>query len=245
MKAPKRFTEDIVIIDENEPCPYLPGETARMPLKMPVTRITLAEADERLSDGYRRTGEFVYKTKCPACQACQPVRIDCPEFQFSRNQKRILGRNRNCLHMESGPLMADTRRVALFNKHRRLRGLAKRDTDIDLEEYVWGFVRSCFDSFEISYWRGQTLVAVAICDRGQHSISAVYTYYDPDLRRESLGTFSILKQIEFCQERQLRYLYLGYYVRQSPHMKYKERFLPQQRLIDGHWISFNSQNPEG
>ena len=242
MKAPKQFTDDIVIIDEIEPCPYLPNETARMPLRMPVVRISLIEADARLSDGHRRTGEFVYKTNCPTCRACQPVRIDCLEYEFSRNQKRILSRNRSRIRTEFGPLVADAQRVSLFNRHRRCRGLAKRDTDIDLEEYVWGFVRSCFDSFEISYWMGTTLVAVAVCDRGQQSVSAVYTYFDPDRRRESLGTYSILKQIEYCQARNLQFLYLGYYVEASPHMNYKRRFLPQQRLIDGNWVSIE-ENP--
>ena len=56
LKAPKRFSNDIVIIDEQEPCPYLEGETARMPLRMPVGKINLDEADERLADGHRRTG---------------------------------------------------------------------------------------------------------------------------------------------------------------------------------------------
>ncbi len=240
MKARTRFSDDIVIIDETEPCPYLEGETARMPLRMPIGRISLAEADERLSAGHRRTGEFVYRTSCPSCQACQPVRINCTEYQPSRNQKRIVKLNRKQIRMAIGPLTADPLRVALFNKHRRQRGLAKRDSDIDLEEYVWGFVRSCFDSFELSYWDDQTqsLLAVAICDRGQNSLSAVYTYFDPERSRNSLGTYSILEQINYCQRQNLKYLYLGYYVEQSRHMSYKKRFLPQERLINGQWVQF-------
>ena len=240
MKAPSRFSNDIVIIDETEPCPYLTGETARMPLRMPVGKISLAEADERLADGHRRTGEFVYKTKCPSCVACQPVRIDCDEFQFSKNQKRILSRNDNQIDILNGPLIADEQRVLLFNKHRRMRGLAKRDHDIDLEEYIWGFVRSCFDSFEMSYWKDGKLICLAVCDRGKQSVSAVYTFFDPDLTRESLGTYSILKQIEYCQKKNLKYLYLGYYVQNSPHMAYKQRFVPQERMIDAKWIRFET-----
>jgi arginine-tRNA-protein transferase len=207
---------------------------------MPVGKISLAEADERLADGLRRTGEFVYKTKCPTCDACQPVRIDCSQFEFSKNQKRILSRNNGQLDIRIGPLMADNQRVALFNKHRRQRGLAKRDHDIDLEEYIWGFVRSCFDSFELTYWIQDRLVCLAVCDRGKQSVSAVYTFFDPDLSKESLGTYSILKQIEYCQDRSPKYLYLGYYVQNSPHMAYKERFLPQQRLIDNQWVDFGT-----
>ena len=235
MKSPSRFSNDIVIIDETEPCPYLEGETARMPLRMPVGKISLAEADERLAEGHRRTGEFVYKTRCPNCCACLPVRIDCSEYEFSRNQRRVLRRNDSLFQNRSGPLVAEQQRVELFNKHRRVRGLARKDHDIDLEEYIWGFVRSCFDSFELTYWVDDRLVCLAVCDRGKESISAVYTFFDPDITRESLGTYSILKQIEYCRERELRYLYLGYYVENSPHMAYKERFLPQERMIGHQW----------
>lgn len=211
-----------------------------MPLRMPAGRVGLVEMDERLADGHRRTGEFVYKTKCPACRACQPVRIDCTQYCFSRNERRILRHHGQLLRTELGPLIAEPQRVDLFNQHRRIRGLARHDRNIDLEEYVWGFVRSCFDSFEMSFWQGPELKCLAVCDRGQTSLSAVYTFYDPHARARSLGTYAILKQIEWCRAKDLKYLYLGYYVQQSPHMIYKARFLPQERLIDGQWVRFES-----
>ena len=207
---------------------------------MPVGRITLAEADERLADGHRRTGEFVYKTKCPSCEACLPVRIDCSAYEFSRNQLRVIRRNDGIYRTQIGPLVADEKRVALFNQHRRRRGLAKRDHDIDLEEYNWGFVRSCFDSFELTYWNGDRLACVAICDRGKTSLSAVYTFFDPEIRKDGLGTYSILKQIQYCQDRSLDHLYLGFYVANSPHMAYKKRFVPQERLVNGKWQRIES-----
>ena len=229
---------DIVIIDETEPCPYLKGETARMPLRMPVGKVTPQQTDARLAEGHRRTGEFIYQTNCPRCQACEPIRLDCQEFQWSRGFKRILRRGDRRFEQRYGTLQADKSRVDLFNQHRRKRGLATRDTDIDLEEYIWGFVRSCFDSFEITYWLDDRIVCLAVCDRGLQSLSAVYTFFDPNLKSESLGTYSILKQIQYCQDNRLRHLYLGYFVENSPHMKYKSRFVPHERLVDGDWQRF-------
>lgn len=229
---------DIVIIDETESCPYLEGKTARMPLRMPLGKISLEQADQRLADGHRRTGEFIYQTNCPGCKACEPIRLDCFEYEFTRNQKRTLKKGNRRFEQKIGPLQSDPQRINLFNKHRRQRGLAKKDTDIDLEEYIWGFVRSCFESFEITYWLDGELACLAVCDSGAHSISAVYTFFDPDIKSESLGTYSILKQIEFCQSKELQHLYLGYYVEGSKHMKYKSRFTPNERLIDGTWVRF-------
>jgi arginyl-tRNA--protein-N-Asp/Glu arginylyltransferase len=227
---------DIVIIDETESCPYLEGKTARMPLRMPMTKITLGQADQRLAQGHRRTGEFVYQTNCPNCTACEPIRLKCNEFQLSRNLRRVRNRGDREFRQEIGPLQSDAQRIALFNKHRRLRGLAKKDTDIDAEEYVWGFVRSCFESFEISYWAKDRLVCLAVCDVGSNSMSAVYTFFDPDLKSVGLGTYSILKQVEYCQTNQLQHLYLGYYVAGSRNMEYKSRFKPNERLIEGQWV---------
>lgn len=229
-----------MVIDETEPCPYLDGETARLPLKMPFRAITLEDADRRLALGHRRTGEFVYQTNCPACKACQPIRIETTQFRFSRNHRRTIRRGDLRFHQQIGELVADSARVDLFNKHRQVRGLAKRDADIDIDEYAWGFVRSCFQSFEIGYYLDHQLACIAVCDLGKESLSAVYTFYDPDLRSDSLGTYSILKQIELCQQRGLKFLYLGYFVAQCENMKYKARFLPNERLIDGQWVKFYS-----
>ncbi len=237
--------QDIVIVDETEKCPYLEGQIARMPLRIPSRTITLEEADQRLAKGHRRTGEFIYQTQCPACNACLPIRIPISDYAFSSNQKRVLKRGNQKFRNEFSELTVDPQRVALFNKHRTLRGLAGEEAEISVDEYAWGFVRSCFLSFEITYWLQRRLVCLAVCDLGKTSLSAVYTFYDPDLAEDSLGTYSILKQIEYCQSFNLDHLYLGYYVADCQSMAYKQRFLPHQKLIDGQWIESPKSSRNG
>lgn len=233
---------DIVVIDEPETCPYLPDQIARMPLRLPLRKITVDETDLRLAQGHRRTGEFVYQTNCPNCQQCQAIRIPIQKYQFSSNQRRVINKGDRKYRQSVNKMFGDQDRVALFNLHRKQRGLSREDSDIDLEEYLWGFVKSCFRSFEISYSDGKDLACVAICDQGANSLSAVYTFYDPNLKKDSIGTYSILKQIEFCKQRNLDYLYLGYYVRDCSHMVYKSRFTPNERLIDGEWVAFERED---
>lgn len=235
---------DIVVIDQEEACPYLPERVARMPLRMPLVPISPQRMDQLMDDGHRRSGEFIYTTRCPACRACEAIRIDCPAFQFSRNHRRVINRGNRSLQQVIGPIVVTQDRVDLFNRHRRLRGLARSDHDIDSDEYQWGFQKSCFNSFEIAYYASELqqekprLVCLGVCDLGATSLSAMYTFYDPDLATLSLGTYSILRQVEYCQQLGIRYLYLGYYVADSLHMQYKSRFAPHERLIQGNWVRF-------
>lgn len=229
---------DVTVYDEQEPCPYLDTRQARLPLQIPGRRVSQNETDQRLATGQRRTGEFVYSTSCQRCTACEPIRIPVCDFRFSRSHRRTLQRNGRLLTPYIGPVIVDRQRIDLFNLHRRMRQLGRRESRIDGEEYAWAFQRSCFDTFELSYSIENRLVCVAICDQGADSLSAVYTFYDPRLARLSLGTWSILKQIEYCRQTRRRWLYLGFYIAESPNMSYKARFRPHQRLADGQWLTY-------
>jgi arginine-tRNA-protein transferase len=128
--------------------------------------------------------------------------------------------------------------VELFNSHKHGRGLAADDGELDLNGYFGFLVDSCAKTLEFSYWSGEQLLAVAISDRGDRTLNAVYCYYDPSFDQLSLGTYNVLKQIETCRSWGLDYLYLGLYIAASPRMNYKARFLPHERLIDGVWRRF-------
>ena len=69
-------------------------------------------------------------------------------------------------------------------------------------------------------------------------LSMVYSFYDPEYRRRSLGTYMILDHIARARRMGLAYVYLGYWVRDSRKMDYKGRFLPQERLLADGWTRF-------
>ncbi len=230
--------DDILIHDELEKCPYLPERVARMPLHVPTSEVNAVDTDQRLAAGQRRTGDFVYQTKCPNCNACQSIRIPVDEFVMDRTMRRTKRRNDQLLEMDVGRVQCDQERAQLFNLHRKTRGLGQSSNQIDPDDYQWAFGRTCFDTFEIAYRLNGELVCLAIVDQGDQAISAVYTFYDPLQPKLSLGTYSILKQIEFCQHNNKRYLYLGFFIGECKHMTYKARFLPHERLINGDWHRF-------
>jgi arginyl-tRNA--protein-N-Asp/Glu arginylyltransferase len=226
---------ELVVHDNPSTCPYLPDRPARMPLRLPARSLRADELDLRLAAGDRRQGVVLYRTECPDCTACVPLRIEVERFLPSRTHRRILRRGDRMLSTEVGPPTLDDRRVALYNRHKLLRGLGDENGFIDRDGYLAFLVETCCDSFEMRFFRGTELAGVAIVDRGNTSLSAMYCYYDPELKNLSIGTYAILKQIEICRQRGMRYLYLGLYVEGSPTMAYKARFYPHEQRRGGRW----------
>jgi arginine-tRNA-protein transferase len=226
----------IPIYDGLDPCPYLPGQVARLPLHYPLRRLSGAEFDLLLADGYRRLGDLVYRASCPRCQACEPLRVLVDEFQPNRAQRRAARRGHEALTVEMARCHVDPQRLELYNAHKRGRNLDRGEGPIDAEGYRSFLVDTCCDSFELRFFAEGRLIGVAVADRGEKALSAVYCYFDPALAHLSPGTFSILRQIELCRQWGLTYLYLGYYIAPSCPMTYKAAFRPHERLQDGQWV---------
>ncbi|MEQ1828145.1 MAG: arginyltransferase [Pirellula sp.] len=220
-------------------CSYLPDKNANLPLKLPGRRLTLDEFDFALSKGIRRSGMFLYHTACRGCTACEPTRVDVHAFDWRDSFRRVLHRGDRDLEVRVAHPTLDETRLSLFNQHRATRGLGEPDHDYRSNDYESFLVNSCCaESVELSYWIKGILIAVSIVDCGRISLSAVYTYFDPGHSKYSLGTYSILKQVEFARATQRQYLYLGMYVAQNPHLNYKSRFTPHERFVQGSWKIF-------
>lgn len=228
-----------IVYDETTHCPYLPEQTARLPMRLPARSLHPVELSQRLAAGDRRQGLVLYRPSCPNCQACEAIRIELSAYVPKRRHRRVLKRGDKHLRVEIGPPEISDRRVELYNRHKQARGLVGDGDPIDRTGYQAFLVESCSDSFELRYYADQLLVGVAVVDKADDALSAVYTYFDPDFDKYSIGTYSILKQLELCQIWGLRYLYLGLYVHGCPTMRYKTEFLPHQRRIRGNWQEFS------
>lgn len=225
----------IVVHDQRQPCPYLADTVARMPLRMPIGRINPASLDRLLELGYRRSGAFLYRAQCPGCQACEPTRVLVDSFTWTASMRRVLGRGDRELQTQWGPPQSDLQRLRLFNHHRQQRSLDQGEQGIDLDGYQAFLVASCCETVELAIHHQETLVAIALVDVGQNSLSAVYTHFDPAYSRYSLGTYAVLQQIRRAHQSGRRFVYLGMYVAANRHLNYKARFQPQQRLVAGQW----------
>jgi arginine-tRNA-protein transferase len=228
----------VILHDEEEACLYLPERRARQPLRLPLRALTPREFDQRLEAGDRRAGRLLYTQACPACTACEPIRVDVRAFAPSRAQRRAKAKGDSRVVTRIGPMEVDDRHIELYLKHLRQRGLARGTESIDAREYASFFVASCGNGFEIRYFLDGEMVGVAVTDRGERSLSAMYTAWDPAQEALSLGTYSILTQIALARQEGLDWLYLGLSIRDCRPMAYKTRFVPHERRIDGLWRRF-------
>jgi arginyl-tRNA--protein-N-Asp/Glu arginylyltransferase len=244
MSAPQRYPmlagdpPELLVHDEPMQCPYLPQQTARLPLRLPLSRLNGGQLDARLAGGERRQGRLVYRTGCPSCSACEAIRIPAREYRPSRTERRIFKRGQRVIETEIGKVESDDQRAALYNRHKQLRGLSHDGGPITAAGYAAVLADTCCDTFELRYRVHGELIGIAIVDRGERTLSAVYCYYDPSFGSLSPGVYSVLYQLELCHRWGLSHLYLGLTIEGCKAMAYKRRYLPHERLIGGRWQRF-------
>ncbi|MGB1698574.1 MAG: arginyltransferase [Nannocystaceae bacterium] len=232
---------ELLVYDEAGACPYLDDTVARLPMRLPIRPLGPTEFERKLEAGDRRQGILLYNPRCPSCQACEPIRIDVTRFAPSKSQRRAFRRGLRHLEMTITPTSLTDEKVTLYNAHKSARNLMGTSDLIDAAGYNAFLVDSCVDSFEMQYRAGDQLVAVAIVDRGERSLSAVYTYFDPAFEYLSPGVFSIMMQIDYARRRGLQYLYLGLFVEDCDAMRYKSSYLPHERRVGDRWVEFDRE----
>lgn len=196
-----------------------------------------------LADGFRRSGSIVYRPDCVGCKACIALRVPVAAFVMSRSQRRCLQRNEGVTAQWAPPV----RTAEQFALYRRYLESRHRDGGMDTHE------EPDFDEFLTGTWMNTRflelrenglLIGVAVTDVVDNGLSAVYTFFEPAMAARSLGTFAILRQIEWAREWDLAYVYLGYWIHDHPKMDYKRRYAGAQVLVDQQWQPLSMLNPE-
>ena len=218
-------------------CPYVAGRAERKLI------VELGNEDADFYDdlsraGFRRSHHFAYRPACRGCASCVPVRIVVDRFAHTRSTRRVWGVNRD-LGGQVVAARATPEQFRLFWSYQRQRhgdsemaGMSYADYRAMVEDSP---VRTAIAEFRDAAGR---LRAASLIDLLDDGLSAVYSFYDPQQERRSLGTWSILWLVEECRRRARPYVYLGYWIADSPKMAYKARFTGLERLVPGGWVDF-------
>jgi arginine-tRNA-protein transferase len=224
------------LVTTEVPCPYLPG---RMERKI-ITELSGAQSPELFEilshAGFRRSHSIAYRPACAGCRACVPVRIVAADFVPLRSLRRVMKRNAD-LRATVTEAVPTQEQFKLFARYLEVRHNDGEMVGMGPQDYASMVGDSPVDTRIVEFRDAKgKLVAACLTDWGQDGISAVYSFFEPDLERNSLGSFIVIWLIEEAQRRKLSYVYLGYWVAGSQKMDYKRRFRPIEAYGPGGWV---------
>ncbi|PYE85640.1 arginyltransferase [Pseudoroseicyclus aestuarii] len=221
-----------------QPCPYLEGRMERK-----LFTALQGEQAERLNDslskqGFRRSQNVLYRPSCAECSACLSARIDVEAFTASKSQRRALRRSAYLARRPTSAWATEAQ-YALFRRYLDSRHATGGMADMDMFEFAAMVeetpVRSRLVEYSDPAAADGGLKAVCLTDILDDGLSMVYSFFDPALQGDSLGTYIILDHIRLAQEQGLPYVYLGYWVPGSPKMDYKSKFSGLEIYLRGEW----------
>ncbi len=229
-----------------QPCPYLPGRMERK-LFTALQGDAASKLNNSLSkQGFRRSQNVLYRPSCADCSACLSARIRVADFAPSRSQKRVIRRNSYLERTASSPWATEAQ-YELFRDYLDSRHATGGMADMDLFEFAAMVEETPIRTRLIEYRTTpdtatdlgcdpyEALRAVCLTDILDDGLSMVYSFFDPSLMKNSLGTYLILDHVAIARELGLPYVYLGYWVPGSEKMGYKAKFKGVEIFRGGAW----------
>ena len=203
--------------------------------------ISEVEFEYLLAHGMRHFGEYYFRPRCLNCHDCVPIRLRAADYCITRSQKRALQASSQ-VEIRLGRPQYSEEKFKLYLDH-KTRFVSLQDDVEDEENFRLSFYAKTPFGMEFEYFLDGKLIGVALADVTRKTFSAIYTFYSTEHSQLSLGTFSIVKQIEFCKRRGIPYFYMGYFIAKNKSLTYKSNFRPNEVYINHEWRPF--RNVEG
>lgn len=217
-------------------CSYLPELKANSVFIDHSTQPSWPQYTQLSQAGFRRSGNHFYRPNCPDCNACKSSRVPVSQFVSSKRFNRILKKSDD-LQVNIIPAEFTNERYHLFEKYIDTR---HRDGDMypPSKQQFRDFLCSLRDySYFIEFRLAGQLIICSAIDLLGDGISAIYTYFDPEVEKRSPGVLAVLWQINYAKEMELPYVYLGYWIKDCKKMSYKDQYRPLEVFTGDNWVT--------
>lgn len=216
---------------EESSCSYYPERNSKVRAFTVPSALDRGILDQVLGFGFRRSGNFYYRTTCRLCNDCLSYKIPLPKFELGSRHKRILKTNSD-LSLEFGPPRIDSAKEELYTRYQVSRhagsyGARKEALVAAMRSQMY---EGSENSGELRLLFSEKLLGWILLDLGKKSVSAVYSVFDPDERKRSLGNALVLLSILWAKENGFEDYHLGLYLPGHPKMNYKGDWKPAEIL---------------
>ncbi|TQR61408.1 arginyltransferase [Campylobacter troglodytis] len=227
----KEERREISFCTLEDDCPYLDRHRCIMEYKF-IQECSKELNQELVSRGWRRFGAYFSRPICKSCSECLGLRIEIEKFIFSKSLRRAIKKNEKTQIVLRKPSLSNEH-LLLYEKYHSF----MKDTKawkfyyLNFRQYYNLYVDAAQDfGYELDFYIDGKLVCVDLIDILEDGISSIYCFYDPEYRSFSLGKFSLLTEIKMAQKRNLKYIYLGYFVKGCQSLAYKADYTPNEIL---------------
>lgn len=209
-----------------------------------------SELDDFLAQGWYRMNQMIFTTHFIFNQnglfSTIWLRYDLDSLEYPKSIRKIKRKNDSLYQTTIGPATINSPRYQkLYNLYRaNFSGILPPT----LKENILGTDQSTiYRTFavEISDSEG-TLVALSLFDIGASSIASIQGIYHPDYAKDSLGIYSMIREVEWAKRYGKKFFYPGYFVPGWSRFDYKLRLGSPQYydLYSTDWQPFRHWNYE-
>lgn len=236
------MNKNLSIIRTVENCFFYPGRTWRAEFRQ-IMGMSGDDFQAHLEAGYFSRGLDFYKPVCGNCQECVPIRLPVADFRPSKSQRKLWRQNSDLEMRIARPCYSDERLDIYARYHRTRWGWLSVDPEVLRPHFREHLIADWGGAWEFSFYDNGRLLGFGIVDETPTAANSRYFVYEPDLgKSRGLGIYSLMREIEWCQQRAKIYHYLGMYVATSPSMSYKVDFRPfELRLANGDWQALSDR----
>lgn len=199
---------------------------------VPIQGLRRADYDDLLSLGWFRGTGIVYRSEVVCIDeqiyGVRNIRFPTVSFSMRKSHAKLYRKNMRRFTIRVGTPQVDERREELYRGHlHRFKAFVHESLgDIQLSPHMGAEI----DAMEVAVYDDKKLVAVSYVDVGESSMASILCLYDHHYASFSLGTFTMLLEMDMAKRLGLDYYYPGYVLDLPSSFDYKLELGPCQWL---------------